>query len=258
MDKETVVDELLKYFQKEDERLKRYGIPKTYEEKRHFLRGIINMRMPLAIPIEILKLEDSLLQMELEEKKLTDVKDIDEVIDHICLWQGDITTIRVDAIVNACNSSLIGCFIPNHSCIDNAIHTYSGIRLRLACNQIMHGNEAEVGQAELTDAYNLPSKYVIHAVGPMVLKKLTSKETKELELCYKTCLDIAKKNKIKTIAFPCISTGIYHFPKDKACQIAIETVKSYLRDNPNVFDKIVFCVFSNEDYAIYDEYLKNE
>ena len=255
MEKVELVDELLKYFQKEDERLKRYGIPKTYEEKRHLLRGIINMRIPTSIPKEILKLEDNLLKEELQEKGMTSVDEINEIDKHICIWKGDITTLKIGAIVNTCNSTVLGCFIPNHSCIDNAIHTYSGIRLRLACDAIMNGEEAETSSAKITEAYNLPSDYVIHVVGPVVLKKLTNKEIKELELCYKNCLDIARKNKIRTIAFPCISTGVYHFPKDKASEVAVNTVKKYLENHPNCFDKIVFNIYTKEDEEYYNKLL---
>lgn len=257
MSKESIVNMLLEYFINEDDRFKQYKIPDNYIEKRLFLRGLINMRAPKYIPEEILKLEDDLLQLELNEKEIVDVSNLELSKDKLCIWLGDITTLKIDAIVNACNSSLLGCFIPNHSCIDNQIHSCSGIRLRLKCNDLMKGKEEPTGKAKITEAYNLPCSYVIHTVGPIVYDKLTNKEIEELRECYISCLDIAKENNIKTIAFPCISTGVFHFPKDKASKIAVDTVEEYLRKYPNVFDKIVFNVYTREDKEYYDRLFKN-
>lgn len=250
--KEKLVDELLKYLINEEEKLKNLEIPSSYIEKRSLLRGIINIRNPHPISEDILKLEDQLLQLELKEKEVTDVKDIKTKEGLIAIWQGDITTLKIEAIVNPGNSALLGCFIPNHSCLDNQIHTYAGIRLRLACNDIMQGKEEKTGNAEITEAYNLPCNYVIHTVGPMITDKVEEKEKQELASCYKSCLNLAKEKNIKTIAFPTISTGIFRFPKELASQIAVNTVREYVKENPNTFDKIIFSVYTKEDESYYD------
>ena len=257
MSKNELVDKLLDYFVNENKRFLEYERPNNYNEKRIFLRGIINMRLPYPLDEEILKMEDNLLQLELKDKLITDVNDIPLTDDKIGLWRGDITTLRIGAIVNACNEKLLGCFIPNHSCIDNAIHTYAGIRLRLTCNEIMKGRDEETGKAKITDAFNLPSDYVIHTVGPIVYQKVTDKERKELENCYIACLDLAKENNIRTIAFPSISTGVFHFPKDEASEIAVRTVRNYLEKEPMAFDKIIFNVFTEEDMDYYERLFKD-
>lgn len=250
--KEKIVNQLLSYFIKEDERFENIEIPTQYKEKRSLLRGIINIRSPRPISEEILKLEDQLLQLELKEKEVTDEKDIKTKDEVIAIWKGDITTLKIDAIVNPGNSGLLGCFTPNHSCLDNQIHTFAGIRLRLACNDIMKGKEEETGKAEITEAYNLPCNYVIHTVGPMITDEVTEKEKQELASCYKSCLDLAKENNIKTIAFPTISTGLFCFPKELASCIAVATVREYVKENPNTFDKIIFDVYEEEDKSYYD------
>lgn len=257
MTKEILVDKLLNYFLNENKTFQNYEVPNNYDDKRLFLRGIINLREPKPISEDILKLEDELLKQELEEIEVTDVKDIKEVENKISVWQGDITTLKIETIVNAGNSYLLGCFIPNHSCVDNIIHTKAGIRLRLTCNDIMKGREIETGKAIITKSYNLPSKYIIHTVGPIVQNPLTEKEIKELENCYISCLDLARKHSLKTIAFPCISSGLFHFPKDKASIIAVNTVRTYLKKYPNTFDKIIFNVFTREDKECYDRLFKN-
>ena len=257
MNNEILVDKLIEYFINENESLRKYSIPKVYEEKRNFLRGIINIRDHKEIPDDILKLEDELLQLELKEKNIVDSKDISPLKDNMCIWRGDITTIKVDAIVNAANSALLECFLPNHLCIDNQIHTYAGIRLRLKCNDIMKGKKEKTADAKITPGYNLPSKYVIHTVGPIVYDKLTEHEKKQLEECYISCLSIARENNIKTIAFPAISTGVFRFPKDIASKIAVETVSNYLKKYPNSFEKVIFNVYSLEDESYYDKLLRN-
>lgn len=255
MNKEQIVDKLLDYLFKENNL--HYKIPEEYEDKRLLLRGIINLRDPYPISEEILKLEDNLLKLELKEKQITDSKSIKIIKNKMCIYLGDITTLKTEAIVNAANSSLLGCFIPNHNCIDNAIHTYAGIRLRLECNKIMNNKQEETGASKITKAYNLPSKYIIHTVGPIVNKTLTDKEIEELENCYISCLDLARKNNIREIAFPCISTGVFAFPKDKASEIAVRTVNNYLKKYNDNFDKIIFNVFSKEDESYYDKLLRN-
>lgn len=258
MNKEILVQKLLHYFIEEDQRYQDLNIPTNYGEARTLLRGLINMRAPKRIDEDILMLEDKLLDLELKEKCVTDIQDICLIEDKVCIWQGDITTLKIEAIVNAGNSALLGCFIPNHSCIDNAIHTYAGIRLRLACNDVMRGYELDSDKAIITGAYNLPSKYVIHTVGPIVKNHLTASNIKDLNQCYISCLDLARELNIKTIAFPCISTGVFHFPRDKASEIAVHTVRKYLQDYPNSFDKIVFNVFTEEDKECYEQLFESK
>ena len=175
----------------------------------------------------------------------------------LVLWRGDITTLKIDAIVNAANSALRGCFVPCHSCIDNIIHTYAGVQLRLDCDTIMNeqGYEEPTGQAKITPAYNLPSRYVIHTVGPIVSGKLTKKHCRQLADCYCSCLGLAAENGLKSIAFCCISTGEFHFPQQKAAEIAVKTVREYLKQDTSI-ERVVFNVFKPEDQEIYREILK--
>ena len=250
--KEKIVDQLLRYFIKEDERFENLEIPSNDSEKGNLLRGIINLRAPYPIPEEILVLEDQLLQLELKEKEVMDVSEIETRDGVFAIWQGDITALKIDAIVNPGNSALLGCFLPGHSCLDNQIHTRAGIRLRLACNEIMQGREESIGKAEITDAYNLPCDYVIHTVGPKITGKVTNKDEELLAKCYKSCLDIAKEKNIKTIAFPTIATGVFCFPKELASKSAVSTVREYVKENPNTFDKIIFDVYEEEDWMYYD------
>ena len=174
--------------------------------------------------------------MELKDKIITDSKDIDIIENKMGIFLGDITTIKCDAIVNAANSAMLGCFTPNHSCIDNQIHTYAGIRLRLECEKILNGKIEKTGSAILTKAYNLPSNYIIHTVGPIVDRKVTKKNKEDLETCYISCLELARKNNIKIVAFPSISTGVFRFPKDEASKIAVNTVRRYLEKYNDYFD----------------------
>lgn len=251
MTKEEIINKLLTYFLSESGYDS--NIPDDYDipKKRKLLRGLINERSPKEISEDILILEYELLKKELQEKKITDCLDIPEIEPKISIWQGDITTLKVDAIVNAANEYGLGCFIPNHTCIDNAIHTFAGIRLRLECNKILQGKLINTGESIITPAYNLPSKYVIHTVGPIVNNELTDQEIKDLEKCYVSCLDLARENNIKTIAFPAISTGVFRFPKDEASKIAVSVVRNYLSKYPDAFTKVIFNVFSKEDYEYY-------
>ena len=251
--KDKLVDELVKYFSLENERV--YKIPESYEGKRLFLRRLINIREAMPLDEEILEKEDNLLKLELKEKKLVKASDFK---DKVSLYKGDIATIKCDAIVNACNEYLLGCFIPNHSCIDNQIHTFAGIRLRLKCNDIMKGDTLESGKVILTSGYNLPCKYIIHTVGPKVQGVLTKENEDELKACYVNSLELAKENNIRSIVFPCISTGVYRYPKDKAASLAYKTVKDYLKDNDKYFDKIIFNVFKDEDEMIYERLFEDK
>lgn len=234
-------------------------IPDDYQSKRNLLRALMNIRMPGELSCEFLKVQDEFLTKETLDKDLTSVEDIDEVKDRIMLWQGDITTLNVDAIVNAANSKLLGCFIPMHSCIDNVIHSAAGLQLREECNRIMkvHDGDEEVGSARITGAYNLPSKYVIHTVGPAINpgSKPSVKDKNDLASCYRSCLDIASYNNLESIAFCCISTGVFNFPQDLAAEIAIKTVNEFLNNTETTLKHVIFNVFTDEDYSIYKKLL---
>lgn len=219
----------------------------------------MNVRMPLKISDEFLKVQDEFLSDETSNKSLTSPDDISEVKGKLMLWQGDITTLEVDAIVNAANSKLLGCFIPQHNCIDNVIHSAAGLQLRDECNTIMkmQARDEEVGKAKITGAYNLPSKHVIHTVGPQIPQGLkpSDKDCEDLANCYMSCLDIASYNKLESIAFCCISTGVFNFPQDLAAEIAIETVEEYLKSTETTLKHVIFNVFTDKDYLIYKKLL---
>lgn len=227
----------------------------TYNQKR-LLRGLMNVRMPDTISKEFIDIQDEYLQGELKEKGITSLSDLEEVHSDLYIWQGDITTLECDAIVNAANSQMLGCFCPNHGCIDNAIHTYAGIQLRLKMNEIMSLQQTleETGKAKITSAYNLPCQYILHTVGPIVHGVVTDKDKADLKNCYTSCLELAEKMGLKSIAFCCISTGEFHFPNDLAAQIAIETVKEYKRKTSSEM-KVIFNVFKSLDKQIYTDLL---
>ena len=232
------------------------SVPKDETEQGKLLRALFNVRLPLPIDDDFLRVQDEYLQSEIAQKGITSIDDLEPVKPDIYLWQGDITTLKCDAIVNAANSQMLGCFCPNHGCIDNAIHTFSGVRLRLKCAEIMQkqGKNEETGKAKITPAYNLPCKYILHTVGPIVTGKLTAGDCELLRSCYRSCLTLADEYKLNSVAFCCISTGEFHFPNDKAAKIAIETVSEYKRQT-NSKIKVIFNVFKNSDYEIYRECL---
>ncbi len=210
----------------------------------------MNIRMPDQIDEKFLKIQDDYLSEELSNKTITSLKDLNPAEEHIYLWKGDITTLDVDAIVNAANSSLLGCFVPGHACIDNAIHSAAGIQLRLACNDMMmkQGKREETGTSKITFAYNLPCRYVIHTVGPIIQNEVTQKDRDLLESCYTSCLNLAVDHDVKSIAFCCISTGEFHFPNDIAAEIAVGSVKKFLKNHEM---DVIFNVFKEVDYDIY-------
>ena len=202
-------------------------------------------------------MQDEYLKEEINKKGIVDINNLNPIQKGIYLWQGDITTLRCDAIVNAANSAMTGCYVPNHRCIDNAIHSFAGVELRLECDEIMNrqGYGEPTGQAKITNAYNLPCKYIIHTVGPIISYKLTSEDCELLASCYRSCLNLAAKNNLESIAFCCISTGEFHFPNDKAAQIAIKTVEEFMKKDTSV-KKVIFNVFKDMDKEIYRELLK--
>lgn len=243
---------LINYLLNENTRYIGVEIPQDNSEKFNLYRSLVNVRHPKNISNDFLTVQDEYLQEEIAAKGITDIADLLPVLDGIYLWQGDITTLRCDAIVNAANSGMTGCYAPCHGCIDNAIHTYAGVQLRLECARQMkeQGREEETGKAKITPAYNLPSKSVLHTVGPIISNGVTQTDKELLRSCYRSCLEIAKQNGIKSVAFCCISTGEFHFPNDLAAQIAVETVKQY-RGNIEV----IFNVFKDVDYKIYRDLL---
>ena len=221
-------------------------------EKRKLFRALVNVRMPKAASKELLQVQDEYLQEELRQKGLTDIADLEPIADGIYLWQGDITTLKCDCIVNAANSQMLGCFCPNHGCIDNAIHTFAGMQLRLECAEIMRnqGHEEPTGSAKITKAYNLPCKFVLHTVGPIVRGELTQRHEEQLASCYRSCLALAAENGLESIAFCCISTGEFCFPNERAAEIAIKTVGEYKEKRASDI-KVIFNVFKEYDYEIY-------
>lgn len=266
MEKEDLINNLIEYFRIENRLLNQDEVPEDLDEKREYLDNIIASREPEEIDQSILDIESKLLEIELKERGIVPAYEIDNVYhtlgsdekfaNIICLWQGDITRLKVDAIVNAANSSLIGCSIKNHKCVDRLIHSRAGISLKLECEQIIKNqlHEEEVGKAKLTNAYNLPCKYIIHTVAPKVLGNVTEKERTELKNCYNSVLELAVKNELRTIAIPCLSTGEHRFPKNEAAAIALNTIKEFLKDN-NYFNKIIICTYTSEDYNEYKKLL---
>ncbi len=250
---------LIKALLSEEAQYRDMEIPSDVQQQKRLLRALFNVRMPKPVSQEFLSIQDSYLQEETRLKGITDFADLTPVQEGIYLWQGDITTLRCGAIVNAANSQMLGCFYPNHGCIDNAIHTYAGVQLRSACAEIMEhqGHEEETGKAKLTPAFNLPCDYVIHTVGPIVSGWLTKKDKELLASCYRSCLELAEQNDIKSIAFCCISTGEFHFPNDKAAQIAVNTVREY-REQTHSRIEVIFNVFKDIDLQIYRELLTTD
>ena len=236
---------------------RKMGIPADEDEQRQLLRGLMNVRAPQRICADFLQVQDDYLQDETAAKGITDLADLTPVQPGLYLWQGDITALRCDAIVNAANSGMTGCYVPNHRCIDNCIHTFAGVQLRLYCEEMMEaqGHTEPTGQAKITPAYNLPCRYVLHTVGPIVGGHLTETHCRQLADCYRSCLSLAAENGLKSVAFCCISTGEFHFPNEKAAEIAVATVKEFLAQKETSVEKVIFNVFKDRDREIYEELL---
>lgn len=232
-------------------------IPTDADEQKRLLRSLMNVRLAAPVDKEFLQIQDEYLQRANEEKGIVYIEDMTEVQPDFYIWKGDITRLGVGAIVNAANSGMTGCYHPCHNCIDNCIHTFAGIELRNFCEDMMQeqGYEEPTGQAKLTPAYNLPCDYVIHTVGPIVRGKLTHRDEDLLKSCYEACLKLADQNGIKSIAFCCISTGVFCFPNQRAAEIAVQTVRDYKRQNDSDI-KVIFNVFKDEDERIYNELLR--
>ena len=233
-------------------------VGETEEAQRTLLRALMNVRPPRPLSADFLHLQDELLSAEREQRGVVDVMTLPSVSSdaRIILWQGDITRLNADAIVNAANSALLGCFIPCHRCIDNAIHSAAGLQLRAECAALMErqGHPEETGTAKITAGYNLPARHVIHTVGPIVSGALTEEHRQLLASCYRSCLALAAKNGLKSVAFCCISTGEFHFPNAAAAEIAVREVRAFLAENTSV-ERVVFNVFKDADLHIYERLL---
>ena len=234
-------------------------IPKQRVEQERLLRSLMNIREALPVSSDFLEVQDAYLSEEITQRGEVACKGLSPVPsnERIYLWQGDITRLQVGAIVNAANSALLGCFQPCHSCIDNIIHTYAGVQLRLECQRLMaeQGYAEPTGMAKITPAYNLPCDYVLHTVGPIISGPLTMHDEALLENCYQSCLALAEVNGIKSIAFCCISTGVFAFPQQRAAEIATQTVKAYLETHTSI-EQVIFNVFTDKDLAIYKRLLE--
>ena len=231
-------------------------IPVIEEEQFTLFRSLCNIRPAGGMSLEWMKIESEYLNILAHEKGIVTISDMEEREPQIYLWQGDITRLSVDAIVNAANNKLLGCFAPNHKCIDNEIHTFAGIELRMECARMTEYMEMpeKTGVARMTYGYNLPAKHVIHTVGPIIYEAVTDKERRELASCYRSCLQLANAYNLHSIALCCISTGEFRFPNEEAAQIAVHTVRTYLKES-NSKIKVVFNVFKDIDYDIYDKLL---
>lgn len=233
-------------------------IPAGEEDQKRLLRSLMNVRPPRPVSERFLAVQDEYLTEEVKKKGIIDSTSLPVSPEdpRLVLWRGDITTLKIDAIVNAANSALRGCFVPCHSCVDNIIHSVSGIQLRLECDRLMkeQGHDEPTGKAKITPAYNLPCRYVLHTVGPVVGRMLTRGHCRKLADCYRSCLELAADNGLKSIAFCCISTGEFHFPQKKAAEIAVQTVQEFLESDERI-EKVVFNVFKEEDYDIYKRLL---
>lgn len=243
-------NKLISYLLNERSEYHNILIPTSDNERFRFYRSLVNIRPAAPVSEDYLTAEDEYLQKLTAKKGITDIADLEPIENKIYLWQGDITTLKCGAIVNAANSGMTGCYQPCHNCIDNCIHTFAGVRLRLECADIMErqGFEEPTGQAKITSAYNLPCDYVIHTVGPIVQGQLTQEHCELLKSCYVSCLELAREKNIRSIAFCCISTGVFGFPKHEAAEIAVQTVREFTASNDI---QVIFNVFGDDDYEIY-------
>ena len=228
-----------------------YAIPASLSDKQRMMRALMNIRQPIPASEKFLEAQNRELQLQAEDKGVVKLDG-----EGLLLWQGDITRLKVDAIVNAANSQMLGCWVPLHNCIDNCIHSAAGIQLRQECYEQMkaQGHDEQTGKAKITLGYNLPAKHVIHTVGPIIPQGLlpTKEQEEQLASCYQSCLDIAEANQLRSIAFCCISTGVFNFPNKRAAEIAHATVKEWLATHQSSsINQVVFNVFLDKDYDIY-------
>ncbi len=255
------LDYLVEAFKADSNRYKSISTPSDTQGKQRLLRSLMNIRRPKPLSKEVLTIQDDYLSQRAKEKGIVSLSDIPIIRDGLSIWQGDITRLKVDAIVNAANSQMLGCFVPMHTCIDNAIHTFAGVELRAECENNMQALRTQYGEdyeqptavPMLTQAYNLPAHNVIHIVGPIVFDELTPELEEELAACYRNILDLCLANDLKSVAFCCISTGVFRFPNKRAAQIAVRTVEDWLKKHPGKMDRVIFNVFKDEDKKYYEE-----
>jgi O-acetyl-ADP-ribose deacetylase (regulator of RNase III) len=273
MDQNAAQAERLEYltrvFIEDSDGYQNLALPDGEEDQRRLLRSLMNIRMPKPLSPEVLAVQDAYLKARNQEKGIIKIQDIPTIreqgSDHpngdvISIWQGDITRLASDAIVNAANSQMLGCFVPMHTCIDNCIHTFAGVELRLACHRQMQTLREKYGKTYeqptavpmLTDGYNLPAAHVIHVVGPIVGNRLTPALEKDLSDCYQNVLDLCVENGLSTVAFCCLSTGVFRFPNDRACELAVKTVTDWLNAHPGKMKRVIFNVFKDEDKELYE------
>lgn len=273
MNQEERLKFLVEKFKEDSTNYRNMAVPKDQEGRRVVLRSLMNIRMPGDMDQETLKVQDEYLQERAREKGMVTLAAIPTVAealesghqhkDKLSIWQGDTTRLAVGAIVNAANSQMLGCFVPMHACIDNCIHTFAGVQLRSECNQYMNkmrkkygkNYEEPTGEAFLTKGYNLPAEYVIHTVGPIVETRLKDKHREDLKKCYLSIVECCLEHGIRSVAFCCISTGVFHFPNEDAAQIAVDTVSEFLDRHGEAFDRVIFNVFKDQDREIYEELL---
>ena len=256
-------------YEKASMQYRKLEIPDDAAGKWRLLRSLMNVRMPGKLPSSVLEVQDAYLKERILENGIVQIADLPTAADqgsshphaeHISVWQGDITRLAADAIVNAANSQMLGCFVPMHSCIDNCIHTFAGVQLRAECSRKMNELRAKFGPEYeqptavpmLTDGYNLPAKKVVHIVGPIVSGRLTKALEEDLADCYRSTLDLCLENEIKSVAFCCISTGVFHFPNRRAAEIAVQTVTEWMDQHPGQMERIIFNVFKEEDKIYYE------
>ena len=264
MTQEQRLDTLVEAFKADSVLYKDLQTPEDNEGKRRILRSLMNIRMPKKLDDSVLALQDEYLRERIRENGIVTLSEIPLIRNGMSIWQGDITRLAVDAIVNAANSQMLGCFVPMHACIDNCIHTFAGVQLRAECNRQMnqlrvrYGRDYEQPTAVpmLTDGYNLPAKKIVHIVGPIVEGQLTKALEKDLADCYRNTLDLCAENGLRSVAFCCISTGVFHFPNRRAAEIAVKTVSKWLDEHKGQIDRVIFNVFKDEDKAYYEELLQ--
>ncbi len=272
MTQEERLNYLVEEFKEDSGRYRNLETPEDTEGKKRILRSLMNIRMPRHMDAGVIEVQDEYLKERILENGIVTLSDIPTIADKgsthafadkLSVWQGDITRLAVDAIVNAANSQMLGCFVPMHTCIDNCIHTFAGVQLRAECSRQMnqlrerYGSDYEQPTAVpiLTDAYNLPAGKIIHSAGPIVQYELTPELEKDLADCYQNTLDMCLEHGLKSVAFCCISTGVFHFPNKRAAQIAVQTVEAWLVQNPGCVERVIFNVFKDEDRRYYEELL---
>ena len=263
MTQEQRLEYLVEEFKADSDEYRDLQTPSDSEGKRRLLRSLMNIRMPKKLPDEVLAVQDEYLTERNDEKGIVQLTEVPVIQDGLSLWQGDITRLAVDAIVNAANAQMLGCFVPMHTCIDNCIHTFAGVQLRAECDRQMNNLRARYGRdyeqptavPMLTDAYNLPAKKVVHIVGPIVTGRLTPALEQDLADCYTNTLNLCAENGLRSVAFCCISTGVFHFPNKRAAEIAVKTVTAWLEDHPDQMERVIFNVFKDEDKEYYEQEL---